>query len=195
MFNRDPIRSLSWALQRALKHDLLSVDTPLANDLLGKQRSVGRRPREDECDVVLFGQVWSGEALGYREADAQLHFEQDTTVVVGPAQDACVYVSTQLLYHVVHPNRRFYLDVAAHSMAPKAEADAYEGRDDPVTEAVDIEVGAMLARLHAQVKSGEPQRAPLVASYLHRCAARFEGPALERAPDACMSAPGDERRH
>ena len=28
MFNRDPIRSLSWALQRALTHDLLDVDEP-----------------------------------------------------------------------------------------------------------------------------------------------------------------------
>jgi len=195
MFNRDPIRSLSWALQRALEHDLLSVDSPVASDLLGTQRSIGRRPREDECDVVLFGQVWSGEALGYRKADAELHFEQDTTVVVGPAQDACVYVSTQLLYHVNHPNRRFFQDLTAHSMAAKADAGAYEGRDDPVTEAVDIEVGAMLARLHAQVTSAEPQRAPLVASFLHRCAARFEGPAHEFESDACTLFAGDEHRH
>ena len=99
---------------------------------------------------MLFGQVWSGDALGRLDAEAAQHFEQDTTVVVGPAQDACVYVATELLYHVIHPNRRFFLDVAAHSMAPKAEAGAYEGRDDAVTEAVDIEVGAMLARLLAR---------------------------------------------
>jgi hypothetical protein len=173
MFNRDPIRSLSWALQHALKHDLLGVETPAAAK--GRKPVSRRRPREHECDVVLFGQVWSGDALGL-QSDAPPRLEQDTIIVMGPAQDACVYVSTELLYHVIHPNRRFYLDVAAHSMAPKAEAGAYEGRDDPVTEAVDIEVGAMLARLHAQVKAGEPHRAPLVASYLHRCAARFEGP-------------------
>ncbi len=172
MFNRDPIRSLSWALQRALKHDLLTVDTRPAGD--GERHLTRRRPREHECDVVLFGQVWTGEALGLADEDAGLRVEQDTIVVVGPEQDACVYVGTELLYHVRRPNRRFFLDVAAHGMAPKAEASAYEGRDDKVTEAVDIEVGAMLARLHAQVIAGEPHRAPLVASYLHRCAARLE---------------------
>lgn len=183
MFNRDPIRSLTWALQRALEHDLLYVDSALANDLLGPPCSVGRRPRADECDVVLFGQVWSGKALGYGDSDAELRLEQDTTVVVGPAMDACVYVSTQLLYHVDHPNRRFFLDVAAHCMAPKHESGVYNGRDDAVTQSVDIEVGAMLAKLHAQVKTGEPQRAPLVARYLHRCAASFESAQNEPVPD------------
>ncbi|WP_140636933.1 hypothetical protein [Methylibium rhizosphaerae] len=169
MFHRDPVRSLSWALQCAMKQDLLP-----AGD---------RRPCEHECDVVLFGQVWSGAALGLRNADARL--EQDTVVVVGPEQDACVYVSTTLAYHVFQPNRRFFLDVAAHQMAPKAEAGVYEGRDDPVTEAVDIEVGVMLARLHAEVQAGEPHRAALVASYLHRCAACFEAPQREAAPVLC----------
>ena len=117
MFNRDPIRSLSWALQRALKHDLLGVDTSPVAD--GRKPLTSRRPREHECDVVLFGQVWSGDALGMR-SDAQLRFEQDTIVVVGPAQDACVYASTELLYQVAHPNRSFYLYVAAHRIAPKA---------------------------------------------------------------------------
>lgn len=193
MFNRDPVRSLSCALQRALKHDLLGVNGAGAGDG-GCRCSAGRRPREVECDVVLFGQVWSCEALGV-DADVAQHFEQDTIVVVGPAQDACVYAATELLYHVIHPNRRFYLDVAAHSMAPKAEAGAYEGRDDAVTEAVDIEVGAMLARLLAQVKAGEPQRAPLVASYLHRCAARFEGPLRTSTPACCAPAANVTRRH
>lgn len=176
MSDRDPIRSLTWAMQRALEHDLEPVESPVVTNLLGGQRRFGRRPRENECDVVLFGQVWSGEALGYGEVDAHRYFEQDTTVVVGPVQDACVYVSTQLLYHVRQPNRLFFLDVAAHSMAPKAEAGAYEGRDDPVTEAVDFEAAAMLARLHAQVKTGQPQLADFVAKYLHRCAAGFEAP-------------------
>src|SRR5688500_14705616 len=99
MFNRDPIRSLSWALQRALKHDLLDVDELAAN---GRRPTGGRRPHERECDVVLFGQVWSGEALGLDSDDARLRFEHDTVVIVGPEQDACVYVATELLYHVVH---------------------------------------------------------------------------------------------
>lgn len=192
MFHRDPVRSLSWALQCALQRDLLGVDAPGTD---GGKRNAGRRPREQECDVVLFGQVWSGEALGHADSEAAQHFEQDTIVVVGPAQDACVYVGTDLLYHVIHPNRRFFLDVAAHSMASKADAGAYEGRDDPVTEAVDIEVGAMLARLHAQVKAGEPQRAPLIASYLHRCAQCFEGPQRAFAPACWALSTTDERRH
>ncbi len=193
MFNRDPIRSLSWALQRAMTHDLLGVKIPPAGD--GQRRATRRRPHEHECDVVLFGQVWSGEALGVRDDDASLRVEQDTIIVMGPAQDACVYVATQLLYHVIHPNRRFFLDVAAHGMAPKAEAGVYEGRDDPVTEAVDIELGAMLARLHAQVKFGEPQRAPLVASYLRRCAARFEAPQCTFTADCLAPLATHERRH
>lgn len=192
MFNRDPVRSLSWALQCALQRDLLALDAAGAD---GGWRSTGRRPREEDCDVVLFRQVWSGDALGHADPEAAQHFEQDTIVVVGPAQDACVYVGTDLLYHVIHPNRRFFLDVAAHSMAAKTNAGAYEGRDDPVTEAVDIEVGAMLARLHAQVKAGEPQRAPLVASYLHRCAQRFEGPQRAFPPACCSLSTTDERRH
>jgi hypothetical protein len=60
---------------------------------------------------------------------------------------------------------------------------------------VDIEVGAMLARLHAQVKAREPQRAPLVASYLHRCAARFEGPTPAPNRDRCGLAITDDWRH
>lgn len=191
MVHRDPVRSLRCALQCALKHDLLGVD--ITGD--SGPRSTGRRPHEDECDVVLFVQSWCGEALGHANLEAERHFEQDTTVVVGPAQDACVYVGTELLYHVIHPNRRFFLDVAAHSMASKSEAGAYEGRDDPVTEAVDFEVGAMLARLHAQVKAGEPQRAPLVASYLHRCAERFEAPSRSCTLPHVAPAEIDVRRH
>src|SRR2546423_1174827 len=104
MFNCDPIPRPSSGLSNGLKHDLRGVGTSPAAD--GRKPLTSRRPREHECDVVLFGQVWSGDALGLQN-DAQLRFEQDTIVVVGPAQDACVYASTELLYHVAHPNRRF----------------------------------------------------------------------------------------
>jgi len=193
MFHRHPIRSLSRALQQALEQDLLSVETPTVAE--GRPSIATRRPREQECDTLLFGQVWSGDPPGLRNDTGPLPVELDTVVVVGPAQDACVYVSTELCYHVIHPNRRFYLDVAAHSMAPKAQAKAYEDRDDAVTEAVDIEVEAMLARLHAQVQAGEPQRASLVASYLRRCAARFEGPTCPPTSERWALAPTDERLH
>jgi len=174
MPNREPVRSLSWALQRALEQDLLGIQTAKDGDL-------PCRPREDECDVVLFGQFWTSKARGFSDAGARHHYEHDTVVVVGPAQDACVYVSTQLLYHVLHPNRRFFMDVAAQCMAPKADSAVYEGRDDAVTESVDIELASLLARLHAQVRRGEPQRAALVAKYLHRCAEHFEGPVRDVA--------------
>lgn len=188
MPNREPVRSLSWALQCALKHDLLDVTEPTGD----RQRHHGRRrPREHECDVVLFGQLWSAETLGF-DAGGGRHFANDTVVVIGPAQDACVYVSTHLLYHVRHPNRRFYMDLAAQSMVPKADAALYEGRDDAITESVDIELAGLLARLHAQVRRGEPQRAALVAKYLHRCAEHFEGPVREAALGALVAG---ERRH
>lgn len=171
MFQRNPVRSLDHALRQALQEHLL----PVVVTEPGCATAGARRPHAHECDVVMFGQVWSAAALG-RDGTESHCVELDTTVVVGPMLDACVYVSTGLLYHVLHPNRRFFLDVAAHGMAAKAEASAYDGRDDPITEAVDIEVGAMLARLYAQVKWAEPRRAPLVARFLHRCAARFEEP-------------------
>ncbi|HYE70929.1 MAG TPA: hypothetical protein VD932_05320 [Aquabacterium sp.] len=194
MSHRDPVRSLRCALQCALKQDLLNVDLDRVGGA-GGRRCSGRRPREDECDVVLFVQSWTDEALGHAGAEGARPFEQDTTVVVGPAQDACVYVGAELLYHVIHPNRRFFLDVAAHCMAPKADGGVYEGRDDPVTESVDIEVGAMLARLHAQVRAGEPQRALLVARYLHRCAVRLEAPLRSPTPPQRAPAGIGSRRH
>jgi hypothetical protein len=189
MPNREPVRSLSWALRRALEHDLLDVPAKAADN---QPHNSGRRPREDECDVVLFGQFWSGEALGF-DAGGRRHFEHDTVVVVGPGQDACVYVSTHLLYHVLHPNRRFYMDLAAQCMAPRTDAALYEGRDDPVTESVDIELASLLARLHAQVRRGEPHRAALVAKYLHRCAEHFEGPVRDAALGTLAAA--GEHRH
>jgi hypothetical protein len=162
MFHRDPVHSLAHALHRALWHDLHGA----------------RRPRKEDCSIVLFGQVWSSRALGAGNAEAAFHAELDTVVIVGPAQDACVYAGNRLVCHVLHPNRRFYLDVAAQCMAPAEDAACYEGRDDGVTEAVDIELASALARLQVQVKGLEPQRAPLVARYLRRCAERFEPAAL-----------------
>jgi hypothetical protein len=181
MFRRDPVHSLAHALHRALWHDL---------DARRARHGADARPREHECSVILFGQLWSDQALGLCGGGHDRHRELDTVVIIGPAQDACVYVATRLLYHVAQPNRRFFLDVAAHAMAPSADAHLYEGRDDCITEAVDIEVGVLLARLHAQVKEGEPQRARLIARYLRRCAERFES----KAPSLRLAWGGIERR-
>lgn len=183
MNNRDPIRSLTWAVQRALADDLDPVSSPLVEDLLVHDRPVGRRPRREECDVVLFGQSWTCGAIGYHDGEADEVIEQDTTVVVGPCQDAAVYVSTQLLYHVRRPNRRFWMDVMAHCLLPKSDAALYDGRDDAVTESLDVEIEATLARLHAEVRTADPRRVPLIARYLHRCASRFEQPFSACSPE------------
>jgi hypothetical protein len=165
MIHRDPVHSLAHALHQALWHDLLMQHGPGAPP---------RRPREQDCSIVLFGQVWSAGALGVSDSTQAGHHELDTVVIVGPAQDACVYAGRHLVCHVLHPNRRFYLDVAAQCMAPAEEAACYEGRDDGVTESIDIELAAALARLQVQVKRLEPQRASLVARYLRQCAERFD---------------------
>jgi len=165
MIHRDPVHSLAHALHQALWHDL---------HMKHRSGERPRRPREQDCSIVLFGQVWSASALGIRDAPQTGHHELDTVVIVGPAQDACVYAGHHLVCHVVHPNRRFYLDVAAQCMVPAEEAACYEGGDDGVTESIDIELAAALARLQVQVKRLEPQRASLVARYLRRCAERFD---------------------
>jgi hypothetical protein len=180
MHTKDPVRHLAQALRRALAGELLAAPGSSA------------RPTEQDCDVVLFAQCWPAGALGEPAGPGGRAQDLHTIVVVGPAQDACVYAGPRLLYHVLRPNRRFFLDVAAHAMAAPADSACYEGRDDSVTEAVDIEFASLLARLQAQVQAGEPHRAALVARYLRRCAKRFEA----QAPHAVNAAWGGvERRH
>jgi hypothetical protein len=109
---------------------------------------------------------------------ADRYFDLDAAVIVEPAMDACVYVANRLLYHLQHPNRRFFLDLAGHQVVSRA--DVCEGGDDTVTESVDIELGSILARLHAQVLASEPNCDALVAKYLRRCADCFETPPSNR---------------
>jgi len=175
MYIRDPVRSVAWALQKALSNDLLGVDCPHASGIMRRANDgpSKRRPGAQECNVVLFGQVWCDDALGYARSGTSENVEADTVVIVGPAQDACVYVSTQLLYHVCNPNRRFFLDVASQCMAPPSMREHYEGRDDALVESLPFDVEMTLARLHAEVKAVEPARAVLVAELLQGYAARL----------------------
>jgi hypothetical protein len=159
---RDPVGHLAHALHRALAQDLLPL-------LPSRER-----PGEQDCDIVMFRQCWPAWAVDEAAPPWGRPHDLDTVVVIGPSQDACVYAGFRLMYHVLEPNRRFFFDVAAHAMSTPADAPGYEGRDDRVTEAVDIEFAALLARLQAQVLAAEPQRAALVARYLRRCALRFE---------------------
>jgi len=174
---RHPVQSLTCALVRALERDLNGVESPLANDLLATHSGepLNTRPDEKDCTVVLFSQSWSPQALGYVDGSGdEAHVEAETIVVTGPCGDACVYVSTQLLYHVHAPNRRFFLDVAAQQMRSRSDAALYEGRDTADEEALDYEVAGALARLRAvamRLDSAETER---IARKLHDCAAELQ---------------------
>lgn len=170
MSMRDPVGHLAHALHGALAQDLLPVP------------GSPRRPCDHDCEIVMFRQCWPASALDEPARPCARMQDLDTVVVIGPSRDACVYAGSRLLYHVLEPNRRFFLDVAAHAMNAPADATGYEGRDDSVTEAVDIEFAALLARLQAQVQAGEPHRAALVARYLRRCALRFEAQVPRSTP-------------
>jgi len=170
----------------AIEHDLTGVDSPIVNDLLRSEAGrITIRPRIEECSIVLFTQVWRREELGFtrdRETDC---IEAETVVITGPAGDACVYVSTQLLYHVVRPSRRFFIDVAAQCMRGKGECIQYEGRDSEDEEAFDFEVAGALARVSAAVRMMQGKDAERVAKVLRDCAERVE--ATGRACDSAKA--------
>ena len=182
---RDPIRSVSSAMTQALTTDLLGVSSEHAAEMVhAPGRSGLRRPHAAECNVVLFTQTWEANTLGFRRANGGPMIDADTVVVVGPAGDACVYIATQLAYHVRAPNRRFFLDVAAQCMAPTAESHRYDGRDDAETESVEYSLEMEISRLHASIKAQSPEHGMLVAKLLHGYAVRFE---QVRALSACES--------
>jgi hypothetical protein len=174
---RHPVRSLTWAMIRALEHDLKGVESPVANDLLTTQSpaSIEARPVEKDCSVVMFTQTWSVDSLGFaRQQSDRSAIDAETVVITGPCGDACVYVSTQLLYHVTSPNRRFFLDLAAQHMRAKAEAAVYEGRDSSDEEAFDYEVAGALARLCGAVRHLGSRDADRVIRKLRDCVAEVE---------------------
>jgi hypothetical protein len=169
---RHPVQSLTWALMRALERDLNGVESPVATALLTTQsgKPLTTRPTEKDCSVVLFTQCWSPQALGFERSDGGAYVDAETIVITGPCGDACVYVSTQLLYHVEAPNRRFFLDVAAQQMRGKADVARYEGRDSVDEEAFDYEVAGALARVLAVTSRLDGAEAERVARRLADCA-------------------------
>ena len=175
---RHPVQSLTWALMRALERDLNGVESPVATDLLTTHsgKALTTRPAEKDCTVVLFSQSWSTEALGYEcGCGHEAHVDAETIVITGPCGDACVYVSTQLLYHVQTPNRRFFLDVAAQQMRGKAEVAQYEGRDTADEEAFDYEVAGALARVRGAVRHLGCADVQRLARRLQDCVAELAG--------------------
>jgi hypothetical protein len=172
---KHPVQSLTWALIRALEHDLAGVDSSFVDDLIRSEGGhITVRPRLEECVVVLFTQVWQRADLGFtrdRETDC---IEAETVVITGPAGDACVYASTQLLYRVARPNRRFFLDVAAQCMCGKGTCGRYEGRDSEDEEAFDYEVAGALARVCGALHMMHGSDAGRVARMLRRCIEQVE---------------------
>jgi len=172
---RHPVRSLTWAMMKAIDHDLNGLESQTANDLLTTGSSVVVRPVEKDCSVVMFTQTWTDEELGFTgEPSQRRSIEAETVVITGPCGDACVYVSTQLLYHVASPNRRFFLDLAAQHMRGKVEARLYEGRDSSDEEAFDYEVAGALARLCGAVRHLGRRDAERVVRRLQDCVAEVE---------------------
>ena len=130
---------------------------------------------EKDCSVVMFTQTWSvGDLDLTRQQSDRSAIDAETVVITGPCGDACVYVSTQLLYHVTSPNRRFFLDLAAQHMRAKEEASVYEGRDSSDEEAFDYEVAGALARLCGAVRHLDGRDADRVIRKLRDCVAEVE---------------------
>lgn len=156
MNQRNPVHNVSSALDDAVAEHLLSVP---GDD------SLPRRPLPEECELVMFAQSFWGSGAS--------SVEGETVIVIGPMNDACVYFSGRLAYHVPHPNRRFFLDVAAQLMAGIEDSARYEGRDDAETESMAYGIEMEISRLHAALRLGGRERAGLVAKLLRFYADRF----------------------
>lgn len=173
---RNPVNSLTFALLHGLEVGLTGVPNDIATGLLG---AVGdgprrRRPHARECQVVMFAQSMRMSDIGFTDAPRADDVEGDTVIVLGPEGDACVYFAAQFVYHVRRPNRRFFLDVAAQSMAGRSESKAYDGRDSEEAESVDYCVEMDLSRLQAAVAHEPTAKPALIASLLRAYADRFD---------------------
>lgn len=143
----------------------LHCSTPTACPVPGRDGILAVAAIKESAGLAT--QSWSPQALGFERGDGDVRVEAETVVITGPCGDACVYVSTQLLYHVRAPNRRFFLDVAAQHMRGEADAAQYEGRDTADEEAFDYEVAGALARLRAVASRLGGAEAERIARRLH----------------------------
>lgn len=163
---RDPLVSLSFALTHATRTGLNAHPGDEA------PAACSRRPRTDECEVVMFGHCWSSSDLGADAACGNAMHEGQATVVMGPRGDACVYFGPRFAYHVEQPNRRFFLDVAAQRLEGVRSARAYEGRDTEVIESVDYALEMEMSRLEVLTRR-EPQKSTAISKLLSFYASRF----------------------
>jgi hypothetical protein len=186
----NPVQSLTGSLEDAIERQLQGVPSALADTLLGPTpdgRTRTRRPRLDECQVVMFSQCWEARELGFSTVRAEHWVEGETVVVLGPMNDACVYLCGQLHYKLLQPNRRFFLDLAAHSLAGAAECGRYDGRDEPEIECMDYSIEMELSRLQGSMAHGDAAGACMVAGLLRCYARRFDE--LAERPPGLASAP------
>jgi hypothetical protein len=171
---RNPLVSLASAMTHATEVGLNGVPSAEATRLLGPTPSGPRlrRPTPAECEVVMFSQCWSDRDIGFRPCEGDAAHDGQAVIVMGPQGDACVYFGPQWVYHLHHPNRRFFLDVAAQRLEGVQGASAYEGRDDEVVESVEYRIEAEMSRLEALARR-EPGRAPSISKLLSLYANRF----------------------
>ena len=170
-------RHLAWVMTRALERDLDDVEVPFGTDVRAAQpgTTIKVRPVGRDCSLVMFSQTWRAEELGLAPGPVpRAAIDVETVVITGPGGDACVYVSGQLIYHVASPNRRFFLDLAAQNMRPKAGAAVYEGRDSTDEEAFDYEVAGALARLRAALRHLGAADIERVTERLRLCLSELE---------------------
>lgn len=133
-----PIGSLAYALAAAISRDLRGESHPVCRYETKKgggyeKVETGKyketRPREDQCEVYHFPQVWSSTALGFGGVGGNAITSAYTTVVVGPFGDACVYFNGRFAYQVLNANAAFYEDLSAFNMASVADARKYQRED------------------------------------------------------------------
>lgn len=186
----NPVNSVVNAMHHAVEKGLIGVPSPEATMLLGPSPEGvrRRRPKTDECNVIMFGQTWRACDVGFHQGRANENLHGETVIVTGPEGDACVYFASQLVYHVREPNRRFFLDIAAQSMAARTDAAAYEGHGDTALEKLDYGIEAELARRCMAAKFEEAEHAHMMAELLREYADRFD----QLAMAAARSMPADE---
>lgn len=144
MIAGDVVSSVAYAVVSAITNDLLPLMVPeirfeLDPGVPGTRRvetgeTIARRPTEGQCEVYVFPQVWSSTALGFGGLGGQAITTAYTTVVIGPAGDACVYFGKRLAYHIAQPDRQVLAkDIAQARMVSVAESGRYKqqlGDDD-----------------------------------------------------------------
>lgn len=127
-----PIDTLAAAYHSALLVDLQAVQY---RQMTVQMRQQGipsdqaplaeRRPRGDECNVVMFMQMWGSTALGFGGMGGAAMTPAYTVIVKGPAGDACVYFMGRFAYRVPTRNAAFMADMAAQRMASVQNANKY----------------------------------------------------------------------